>query len=263
MKKGSKKILKIRFNPKKSSNKKEKKLLKEQKHLKQTNEESINCPYCHNIIILNDKLTEDATINCPNCGYTFQMLTLKEKPPSKDVEIRIKYDKILLYKQNFRAKIFSLILILIGLILLINPNPFDIKLSITLIIVGITILAIITDKKFVIIFPKEENNLQRLSLLKKPEFNAKIKKFIEKPLDIYDKIAIITVVIVLFLFIITGDADIEIFLILIYVGFLILKEFTKEFTPISLKKRMNILFFAFLAIFILVITKRIISLLNI
>jgi len=269
-----KKILKLRRNHKKSPIKKLKfsfKDKKQQKHFEKPDEESLYCPFCQQIIPLKNKILHDINIDCPHCSRIFLLESLQEKKYfskpdqtiSPDKETKLKETETCFYKPSFIVKMVGLILIVIGMFFLINPNPFNIKISITFIIIGVTLFTIITDKKFVIIPPKTTDKIEKLSFLKDPGFRQKINNFVEKPLDIYDKIAIATVVLVLFLFIITGDADIEIFLILIYLGFLILKEFTKEFTPLHLKGRMNILLIAFLAIFTLIITKRIISIVSI
>lgn len=236
---------------------------RKQKSSENIDKELIDCPYCNKIIPLPEKISDDIIINCFYCDQTFTVQSPNEKIKKTEKKTKIKKNKFILYKPSFKAKMLSMILTVIGLIFLINPNPFNIKLSITFIIVGITIFTIVTDKKLIITSSKKIDSIEELKLIKRPNIKKKINEFIEKPFDIYDKIAISSVILVLFLFIVAGDVDIEIFLILIYIGFLMIKEFTKEYTPNSLKKRMNILFFVFLAIFIVVITKRIISILNI
>ena len=219
--------------------------LKHKKIIKEIDKESINCPFCQNEISITENIIEDENIDCPNCNHTFLL--------DSNIESISEKEKKYLIKPSKKVKILSLLLIVFGFIFLINPSPFNVKLSVTFILIGISLFTILTDKKFEIV----------TNDLKNQNINEKIKSLIDKPLDIYDKIAIITVILVLFLYIITGDVDIEIFIILFYLGFLILKEFTKEFTPKNLKIRLNILLIAFIAIFILIITKRIISILSI
>jgi hypothetical protein len=62
---------------------------------------------------------------------------------------------------------------------------------------------------------------------------------------------------------ITGDADIEVFLIVVLVGMLITKEFTDRFTTVLIRHRMNIFILVFIIVFIALVGKKIISLLNI
>lgn len=62
---------------------------------------------------------------------------------------------------------------------------------------------------------------------------------------------------------ITGNADLEIFFVLIFVGLLIVKEFTDRFTTVHIRHRMNIFIYVFAIVFIVIIGKKIISLLGI
>lgn len=62
---------------------------------------------------------------------------------------------------------------------------------------------------------------------------------------------------------ITGNADLEIFFVLIFVGLLIVKEFTDRFTTVHIRHRMNVFIYVFAIVFIVIIGKKIISLLGI
>jgi hypothetical protein len=62
---------------------------------------------------------------------------------------------------------------------------------------------------------------------------------------------------------ITGDADLEVFFVVVLVGMLIIKEFTDRFTTVLIRHRMNIFILVFIIVFIALVGKKIISLLNI
>jgi len=70
------------------------------------------------------------------------------------------------------------------------------------------------------------------------------------------------IVTILFLFFVTatGDINIGLFFVLIFIGIVVLKELTDEFTPDHLKKKINILISGLLVIFFLIVINEIISL---
>ena len=78
---------------------------------------------------------------------------------------------------------------------------------------------------------------------------------------ISEKITLFMAIWMVIIFFLTIDAIPEIFFILIFIGLLIVKVFTDRYTLTPLRIRINILIFLFFIIFILLITKRIISIL--
>ena len=60
--------------------------------------------------------------------------------------------------------------------------------------------------------------------------------------------------------IITINADFEVFIILIAIGIFTIKEFLSEFLDLYLQKRLNLLFYVSLILFVIIVVKRIISL---
>ena len=60
----------------------------------------------------------------------------------------------------------------------------------------------------------------------------------------------------------TGDINIEIFFVSIFIGIVVLKELTDEFTPNHLKKKINILISGLLVIFLLIVINEIINLIS-
>ena len=78
-----------------------------------------------------------------------------------------------------------------------------------------------------------------------------------------EKITLTITLWILFLFLITGDASLEIFLLLIFIGILVIKEFTDIYTTKYFKLRMNIFICIFLLIYVVIIAQKILSTINI
>ena len=78
-----------------------------------------------------------------------------------------------------------------------------------------------------------------------------------------EKITLIIAGWIILVLFITGDSNLEIFFILIFIGVLIVRELTDVFTTINLKDRMNIFIYLFILVFILIVGKKIISVLAI
>lgn len=76
---------------------------------------------------------------------------------------------------------------------------------------------------------------------------------------IAEKIALfLTIWIVIMLFI-TGDTSYELFIVLILIGFLVVKEFTDRYTTTYLKHRLNIYIIVFAMIFFVLIGRKILN----
>jgi len=78
-----------------------------------------------------------------------------------------------------------------------------------------------------------------------------------------EKITLVIAGWILLVLFITGDSNFEIFFILIFIGVLIVRELTDIFTTNNLKDRMNIFIYLFILVFILIVGKKIISVLAI
>ncbi len=78
-----------------------------------------------------------------------------------------------------------------------------------------------------------------------------------------EKITLVIAGWVLLVLFITGDANLEIFFILIFIGVLIVRELTDVFTTVNLKDRINIFIYLFILVFIVIVGKKIISVLAI
>ncbi len=80
---------------------------------------------------------------------------------------------------------------------------------------------------------------------------------------ISEKIILAITIWILFIFIITGDKDLEIFFILIFTGVLVVKELTDIYVTKKFRLRMNIFISAFLLIYVLIISQKILNILDI
>ena len=74
-----------------------------------------------------------------------------------------------------------------------------------------------------------------------------------------EKLVIVLNILILFIFLITDASSLELYLILIYLGLLIIKELTKDFTPIYLERKLNMFVIGFFIIFIIILINRVIT----
>lgn len=130
------------------------------------------------------------------------------------------------------TKLIGLLFTTMGFVFLFNPIDLYGKIGVTLIIIGIFMIFLIKETR------------------KTKDING---SYITLALGIW----------VLLMFFVTGSGRLETFFILIVLGVLMAKELTDEFTTVYLKKRLNILIFVFLIVFIVVMGERIISFLSI
>lgn len=207
------------------------------------------CPYCEQIITLSKDIDENYTVDCPQCGHigliskNMDDTKRKEKQSNKKIKQKPNW-----YQQpKSRAKIIGITLIAISLILLFNPNDLNIKISITLAFIGTLLYLLISEEKIIL-----------------PTDSTTSSTFLERyKLVISEKIVILIIATTLLLFLITRPENIEIFLVLLYLSLLIIKELIDEFTPVHVKKRLNIFIVVFFIIFIIIIAERIITILDI
>jgi hypothetical protein len=80
---------------------------------------------------------------------------------------------------------------------------------------------------------------------------------------ISEKITLVLAVWILVALIITSDKDLEIFFVLIFIGILIARQLMDVYTTTILKDRMNIFIYLFLIIFIIIVGKKIITILGV
>jgi DNA-directed RNA polymerase subunit RPC12/RpoP len=178
------------------------------------------CPRCNHIFKIENIDIKIMEFDCPICGQKniFQFpLEQSEKKYGESHYISW------LFQLNTNATIIGLLIIFTSIAILFRPNPFNIKLSITFLIIGI-------------IFP--------MFLIEKNNISVKI--------------TFGTVLFIILLSLATGT-DLEIFLNLIFLGLFITKIVIDNYLPSPLKIRMNIFLSAFFIIFITLVIKRIIN----
>ncbi len=78
-----------------------------------------------------------------------------------------------------------------------------------------------------------------------------------------EKISLVFIAWVLIVLFLTGDENLEIFFILLFIGILIIRELTDVFIPGDLKDRMNTFIYIFIIIFIVIVGKKVITILGI
>lgn len=232
----------------------------------------LRCSKCKHIITLEKEIEEDTILDCPICGADGIIRSIKTVG-KKTLQSNkfIQYEKIFeiekrLYKPILQMKLVGIVLIIIGMIFLGISTPFNIKFGFTIILIGIVILGLLTDRKYFFTSINKiveegynkniSNNKNNLS------FSEKLR-YALKQFDISENIVFAIIILIVFLYFVTGVNNLEIFLILIYLGLIIIRELTNEFIPYYFKKRINILMIGFLIIFIIIITKKVISILNI
>lgn len=231
----------------------------------------IKCPKCKEFIDFYLAPGEKINITCQKCktkGFykypeteekvdTHRIHGIKEitkKISAKNLEIEKKDTKIQRKRYSIkhpsvRSKIVGIPLIIIGLVFLIDPNAFNLRISFTFILIGYFMVFIINEK----------DKLEKKSKLKN---KSKIDYFKKNKLLISEKITIIISVWIILLFFIIEEAALDTFFVLIFIGILVIKELTDEFISSYQKKTMNILIFIFLIIYIVTITQRILPILT-
>ncbi len=78
-----------------------------------------------------------------------------------------------------------------------------------------------------------------------------------------EKITVIIALWIIIVMLITGEGNLEIFFILIFIGVLIIRELTDVFTSSNIKNRMNLFIYIFLLIFMVIVGRKIMSILSI
>lgn len=128
-------------------------------------------------------------------------------------------------------RIFGLLLLNIGIffiVFIVTSNTLLVKMGITLILTGLFLMFLITEKR-------------------------ETSKIVE------GHVIQVIVAWTLIVFIITINVNTEILSILTFLGILVIKEITDQFTSVHFKNRLNIFIFAFILLFTFIVVKRIIN----
>ena len=78
-----------------------------------------------------------------------------------------------------------------------------------------------------------------------------------------EKITLVLIAWIILLLFITGDENLEIFFILIFIGVLITRELTSMFATVDIKDRIDLFIYIFIIIFIVIVGKKIITILGV
>ena len=155
-------------------------------------------------------------IKCPNCNEIYHLNEVEEREPVTNLLLKIPPYMIALSG--------GLILIILGSTLLYMSMFQNLRLGITLMIIGTFSFFFISEKK------RPKNCLL-----------------------ISEKITIISAVWFLISLLITNNLDITSFLLLIFIGFLVLKELAKSYITDALDMKMKIVVLAFFAVYTMLI----------
>jgi transcription initiation factor IIE alpha subunit len=235
---------------------------------KENKPSSYACPFCDNIISLNDSPEYSFIITCPHCNNKAQYehedeeYTTPFKPLKKFVDDsasnQLKKNQELAVEDNsaknhtrwlqqptFRARMIGVSLLLMGgMLYFYSDNSILINLGISLFLIGIISLLLISEKKFIIINSSRQTKDNLI-----PSSNLLFS----------EKMTLALSLLVFIIFFVTNTVTIEMFFILIYLGILIIKELTDELTPVHIKKRLNLLITGFFLIFIIFIANHVMS----
>jgi hypothetical protein len=238
------------------------------------NELNFSCPQCKFIITLDELPTENILVSCPACGTTNLLRSSQKNKNRLNADQSnpfIKYTRLtsmekISYKPIMRVKLIGIICIIFGIIFLSAPTLINIKFSLTLIIIGLFILALVPNNKYILVRKNNTINKIKFKDSSVPKNNSSLVdklNSIQKQFDTSEKIAIACILTIIFLYLITGVNNLEIFLISIFLGLIIIKELTDELIPKHLKLRLKLFLIAFFAIFMIIVIKRIISIVSI
>lgn len=146
---------------------------------------------------------------------------------------------------GLRAKTVGLIAIAIGIPLLFFQGTQFLKIGSAFILLGIFMFVVISEKTLSILY----------------RFIPNYKKSNLKPhnLPTSEKITLVLTLWVILIFFLTVNLDYDIFFILIFIGLLILDIMIHDYLPLPLKKRVNIMIFLFLIVYLIIISKKILS----
>jgi len=266
---------------------------KKNKKIEKKEEKNIICPHCNTIITVEYDSSQKIEIKCPICGNkgitkSESNKATFEKPVTKKTNIKKtkQADKLETHPPKnlssfIRSNFITLILITIGIILLYNPTTQNIKISFTLILIGLILMFILTEESpskilkirlnktsdlksnYKHVFRKNNKHIDAFNKKNLNQLNRiEHESFKKINLSISHTITFAYIIWIILLFFITNDKELEVFFVLILIGMLIVRELTDELTSIRLKHRMDGFIYVFLTVFIWIIGEKIINILN-
>jgi hypothetical protein len=232
------------------------------------------CTNCQHIITIRPDRSEQIILHCPNCGRLGVIHPLQKKQDNNDLttsnSFTIKNKSTTARKKVFKiilgVKLLGLLAIIMGILLLSDPGLFSLKTSFTLIIIGAVILAFISDNRLPFnrsINTDYQQNNRNNPISQNDSRRQNTYNSLKKQFNIPEIITMAFIIWIIFFYLITGNNNLEIFFIFIYLGLLAIKVITSESLYDPFKQRLNIFILTFLLIFIIIVIKRIISIVRI
>jgi len=233
------------------------------------------CPYCQQqIITLDSEVVESMIFTCPKCRQKGEIRPLQklQNITNTNLSNHIIINADLIDERKninipaIKAKILGLLLIIIGIALQYVFNLLSFKITFALVIIGVIIFMFIPDNRIIFIkFQRTNNKGKTKNELKTHNYSSinYIYTYLKEQFDISERIAIVLILWIIFIYTLTGVNDIDIFFIFVYLGILLMKILTDHLISFQLKQRMNIFIVAFLLVFIIIVIKRIISIVRI
>jgi DNA-directed RNA polymerase subunit RPC12/RpoP len=246
----------------------------QQLHTHNTQQTSYLCPSCQQVITFQQEISKDITVNCPQCGKKGIIRPNEKKqnntntkisPPNRN-EAHIIDERKNINIPTIEVKILGLLLIIIGIALQFVFNIFSPKISFALIIIGMIIYAFIPDTRIIFIkfFRKKNKEKQQNTgnnQKKLPKYFS--YTYLNTQIHISEKIAMVLILWIILIYTLTGVNNIDIFFIFTYLGVLIMKVISTEYISPQLKQKINVFTIAFLFIFIIIIIRRIFTIIPI
>ena len=220
--------------------------------------DNIKCPYCKNDITVKPNNISKNIIKCPKCDGILYISDLKKAKPIEDVNlneiknhnktkneeyllsknhlIETKYFKI--YQHEIISKLIGIIIIALGLYLLIALFYQNPKIGMALILIGISFFFLISETK-------------------KNHEKSIIYKLIKS-----ERITIMFSIWIFISLLISNNLDFRLFLIIVIIGFLVLKEISTSIITQELNKRMKIFVISFLVVYFMLVIEKVASFLS-
>ena len=211
----------------------------------------IECPHCHekaSITPSNKQKNELVYETISSIENVIDLNSFKKKEQQEQQIHKVFKQTFLnsLKQPYLRGRLIGLFLVIIGSIFYLYPTSSLItKIGVSFILMGTISFIFITEEKILLINnsskKEKKHRIQNTNLL------------------FSEKLTFLLSILILFVFLITDTSSLELFFILIYLGLLIIKELTKDFTPTYLERKLNMFVIGFFIIFIIIIISRVMT----
>jgi len=175
--------------------------------------------------------------------------TLLAKKPSKTKTIT----------EMLTSNLIEIILFLIGLFYLTQPTMLNIKIGLTLVLIATFLLFLLNDTQQPTLDTEETDSAKPVYVEKNILKESLRKKIRSLPLP--NTICLILILWTLFVFVVVND--LEIYIILLFIGILITREITDHYISNTYKMKLNLYILIFLVTYVVLISQKIIDILNI